>query len=147
MCYIILCYIIIKAHISVAERIQTILFKSIWIDQSTFKRSEASKNLAERPSPAVLIRSFIDEGNPMTCHLQENQYNETQQNLSETNYQKLNSRKYIWLGNYRKKKKIVFNIQGNETYLFDRFLVVYWIYDAYNISLCQERKRWIKQHN
>lgn len=140
MCYIILCYIIIKAHISVAERIQTILFKSIWIDQSTFKRSEASKNLAERPSPAVLIRSFIDEGNPMTCHLQENQYNETQQNLSETNYQKLNSRKYIWLGNYRKKKKKLYLTYKETRLTFSIDFLLFTEYTMHITLACVKRE-------
>lgn len=66
-------------------------------------RAEAFKNLAGSHTPAVLIRPLIDEGNPMTCHLQGSQYNETQQNLSD--YQKLNRKKCIWFGNYRKKEK------------------------------------------
>lgn len=53
-------------------------------------RPEAFKNLAGSHTPAVLIRPLIDEGNPMTCHLQGS---ETQQNL--TDYQKLNSKKCI----------------------------------------------------
>lgn len=99
-------------------------------------RAKAFKNLAGIHTPAVLIRPLIDEGNPMTCHLQGSQYNETQQNLSD--YQKLNRKKCIWFGNYRKKEKWVAYTETKLTFSID--FLLFTEYMMHITLACTERE-------